>query len=445
MIGEAQAKAILERALGYSRADQTEALLLAGENNLTRFANSAIHQNVAGQNATLHVRAVLGKRIGQASTNDLGDAAVRRVVASARDIARLQAENPDFVSLPAPAPLRAAPGYVARTASWTPEERARAVALICDRAKGAALNAAGACSADVEEIAVANSLGILAYHARTVAEISTVVMSADSSGYAHRVALDAGTIDVAGLADEAVDKALRGRRPIAVPPGDYEVILEPYAVQDIVAFLADLGLNALAVKEQRSFMCGRFGQRLAGENVSLYDDGLDPRGLPLPFDFEGVPKERVDFFTRGVATAVAYDSYLAFQEGKPSTGHALPSPIASGPLPLNMFMEGGSATPGELLSGVKRGLWVTRFWYTRPVEPLQATVTGMTRDGTFLVENGALAGPVKNLRFTQAYLEALNAVDGITRDTQLIHEGGMTFRVPTIKVRKWTFVSATEY
>lgn len=445
MIGEEQAKAILERALGYARADQTEALLLAGENNLTRFANSAIHQNVAERNATLHVRVVVGKRIGQASTNDLSDAAIQRVVGTAREIARLQTENPDFVSLPGPAPTRATPTYIGRTANWRPEDRARAVELICDRAKSAGLTAAGAYSTDSAEVAVANSLGIRAYHARSVVELSTVVMSEDSSGYAHRVGLDVKTVDVGGAADEAVGKALRGRQPATLPPGDYEVILEPYAVQDIVGFLCYLGLNALAVKEQRSFMGGHFGQRLVGANITMFDDGLDPRGLPMPFDFEGVPKQHVDFFEQGVAKAAVYDSYLAFQEGKQSTGHALPSPIANGPLPLNMFMEGGTASTEELVRSVKRGLWVTRFWYTRPVEPLQVIVTGMTRDGTFLIENGEIVGPVKNLRFTQGYLEALNNVEGLSRETRLIQEGGMTFLVPTIKVGKWSFVSATEY
>lgn len=445
MIGEDGAKAVLERSIGYSTADQTEAVLVTHESDLTRFANSAINQNVAEWDATLHIRAVIAKRVGEATTNDLSDVAIKHAVKTAIEIAKLQADNPDFVSLPVATHPRPSAAFIPRTANCSPEERARLVAVVCDQARREGLCAAGACSTESNELAVANSLGVSAYHAQTVADLSTVVMADDSSGYAHRVALDVGTIDPELVAEEAVGKALRGRQPIAVAPGEYEVILEPYAVQDILVFLAYLGLNALAVKEKRSFMDGHFGKRLVGENVSVCDDGLDPLGLPMPFDFEGVPKQHVDFFVDGIARDVVYDSYLASQAGRQSTGHALPSPIVSGPLPLNIFMRGGDATIAELIRSVKHGLWVTRFWYTRPVQMLQAIVTGMTRDGTFLIENGEIVGPVKNLRFTQGYLTALNEVEGISRETSLVREEAIAVRAPTIKVGRWHFVSATEY
>ena len=192
-------------------------------------------------------------------------------------------------------------------------------------------------------------------------------------------------------------------------------------------------------------MAGKFGKRIVGKNISIWDDGFDSRGLPMPFDFEGVPKQRVDIIQSGVAKEVVYDSHTANREGKHSTGHALPAPNTFGPIPLNLFMAPGDSSKEEMLSSTSHGLWVTRFHYVNVVHPLKAVLTGMTRDGTFWIENGEIAYPVKNLRFTQGILEALSRVEQISKRLTLQKTwfGGTV--APALKIESFNFTGATEF
>jgi predicted Zn-dependent protease len=205
-----------------------------------------------------------------------------------------------------------------------------------------------------------------------------------------------------------------------------------------------MGFSALALQEGRSFLCDRLGQQIVSEQISIWDDGLDPRGTPLPFDFEGVPKRRVDLIERGVARGVVYDSETAAREGKRSTGHALPAPNVWGPFPINLFLGTGDRSRSELLGALDRGVLVTRFWYVNPVHPRQAVLTGMTRDGTFLVERGEIVRPVRNLRFTQSMLDALGAtlgVGSVATPTEAFF--GATV-VPPLLLGRFTFTGVSE-
>jgi predicted Zn-dependent protease len=219
-------------------------------------------------------------------------------------------------------------------------------------------------------------------------------------------------------------------------------------VVDLLDFFSWLSFGALPFMEKRSFMSGRIGERLMDEKISIWDDGSSPDGLPTPFDYEGVPKQRVDFIEEGVAKGVVWDSYLAgkYPGDRASTGHALPAGSTFGAIPLNMFMASGDASRDAMIRDTKRGLWVSRFWYTRTVHPLNVVVTGMTRDGTFLIEDGKVVGPVRDMRFTQGYVEALNAVDMVGDDGMLVLAdlGGGVRRVPSLKLAKWTFTGVKE-
>lgn len=445
MLGQKKIRKISDGILSHSTADQTEVICFSGQSGLTRFANSYIHQNVAETSTSVRVRVVLGKRIGVAASNDVSPGSLQRVVDTALEIAKFQPENPDFVSLPEPAPVHRADGYAEATAACTPEERARAVGIICRQAAENGLVASGAFRTEVGEVAVANSLGVFAYHLSTTADLATVIMSDDSAGYADRVAMDVREIETEAAGKEAIDKALRSRTPTELEPGQYTVILEEYAVSEMIDYLSYIGFGARAVQEGRSFMAGNFGKPLVGSNISMWDDGLDGRGLPMAFDFEGVPKQRVDFFERGVASGVVYDSYTAGLEDKQSTGHGLPAPNTFGPLPMNVFMAPGEASKDEMLASTERGLWITRFHYVNIVHPLQAVLTGMTRDGTFLIENGELVRPVKNLRFTQNILKALSQVEMIGRELKLEKAWVGGNLVPALKIRAFEFTGATEF
>jgi PmbA protein len=448
MLGEKRVKELIDGILARSTADQTEVVVLAGDEYLTRFANSTIHQNVAETDTEVRIRVVLGSRVGVATTNNLDDESLARTLENALSIARLQPENPDFKSLPGPQPLPPYSSFSEATARCTPEQRATGAGAICMMARDAGVVASGALTTSVLEAGVANSLGVFGHFETTYAEINTVIMSDTSAGYASDMALDVGDLDFETIGREALDKCLRSQNPRSIEPGEYAVILEPYAVQDFIQMMGYTGFSAVAMQEGRSFMAGKIGQQIVDPRVSIWDDGHDPRGLPIPFDFEGVPKQRVDFIENGVARGVVYDSYRAGkEEGKSSTGHALPAPNAFGPFPLNAFFGPGDATLDEMIASTERGLYITRFHYTRPVEPTRVVVTGMTRDGTFLIENGKIAYPVKNLRFTQSYLAALNQVDRIGKDLRLLSGmGGLGGTVqPALKLNSFTFTGVTEF
>jgi len=445
MLGKKKMREVAERVLSLSTAEQTEVIIMSEDSGLTRFANSYIHQNVAERNAELRVRTVEGKKIGVASINDLSPQAGERVGERAVTIAKLQPENPDFISLPGAAPIAEVEAFDEATAAFSPEARARAVGVICQLAVKNGLIASGAFTTGVFELAVANSLGIFGYYSTTTADVSTVIMSNDSAGYAAATAWKVGEINAEAVATEAVEKALQSRNPKNLPPGRYPVVLEEYAVAAMLGTLARLGFGALAVQEGRSFMVGRFGEQIMSHAISIWDDGLDLTGLPMPFDFEGVPRQRVDLIKEGVAEAVVYDSYTAGKEGKTSTGHGLPAPNTFGPIPGHIFMAPGEASKEEMLSSMERGLWVTRFHYTRPVHPKLAIVTGMTRDGTFLIEKGEIAYPIKNLRFNQSYIEALANVELVSRETRLQQNWFGGTRAPALKLTEFEFTGATEF
>ncbi len=445
MLGEKELRRIVDEVLSASPADETEVLVSAQDSQLTRFADSSIHQNVAESDAVVRVRALVSRRTGVASTNDLSPAGLKGVVARAAESARLQPEDPALLPLAAPQPTARVAAFAEATASCPPDLRARAASDVCRLARDAGMVASGAFSTEARELAVANSRGLFAYHPSTLAELTTVIMGSDSSGYAHRTDLDVACIDCEGAGREAVDRAVRSRQPRGLEPGTYPVLLEPYAVGDLLMFLAYLGFGALAVEEGRSFLGGRLSERVADPRISIWDDGLDPTGVPLPFDFEGVPKERVDIIRQGVATGVVYDRETAARAGRQSTGHGLPAPNTMGPMALNLFMAPGDSSREDMLRSMGRGLWVTRFHYVNPVHPLKTILTGMTRDGTFLVEGGEVVAPVKNLRFTQSALEALDHVLAVGRDTVLLGDppGGM--RVPSLAISEFHFSSATEF
>jgi len=253
-------------------------------------------------------------------------------------------------------------------------------------------------------------------------------------------AIDVSELDRDELTTEVIEKAQRNQNAQPVEPGVYEVVLEEYAVAEMLEFMSFMGFGALAVQEERSFM--RLGEKITGDQVSVWDDGLDRSGIPASFDFEGVPKQRVDLIKNGVASGLVYDMQTAAKERRESTGHGLPAPNTEGPFAVNLFMKPASAVKADINSDIKRGIWVTRFWYVRVVHPKASIITGMTREGTFLIENGKITRPVKDLRFTQSILEALSGTLALTRSTKLqVSEYLGASRVPAVRLKAFDFTS----
>ncbi|HKY52599.1 MAG TPA: TldD/PmbA family protein [Candidatus Limnocylindria bacterium] len=450
LFGEKELREVAQRALTAAKGDQAEALVIARNQSLTRYANAAVHQNVTAREAEVRIRVVVGKRRATATTNRLDAEGLRVAAEAATELARRAPEDPTFGGLPAARPIPTAPSaYVERTAEATPLDRARAAKLVCDAARAQKLVCAGFVSSNVQEIAVASTMGTWAYSPETQAEVQIGAIGDDGSAFAQRVSPDLGALDVEDAAREAVTKAVSAQKPRDMDPGTYEVVLEPYCVRDMVGFLT-AHFTGLAVEEGRSFVGGKIGQSVTGA-VTLIDDPFDTRGIPRPFDFEGQPSERVTLLERGVARGIVYDSSTAHRAGARNTGHALPANAFMPSGPMHARIEPGDASHEELVAGVKKGLLVTRFHYTRWVHQLRTIVTGMTRDGTFAIENGEVAYPIKNLRFTQSYHEAWSGVRAIGKDLRLLvaaEQFGLTVssqRVPAMRLGAFTFTGATRY
>ncbi len=439
---------ILDRALGASEADATEALYMGEDSALTRFANNQIHQNVREHDASLQVRVIDADRIGVASTNRLDDAGIREVVERATAIAGRSAPNPKAAIMPEPDGRQHDPelGFVAATAEAGADARAEGVRAVIAAGEAKRLETSGSFSTSVSTLAVANTHGIRARHRGTSAALLTVMMdgfgSGAASGYAHVGATDIGEIDADAIGRTAAEKgdAMRGAGPL--DPGEYEVVLEEHAVAGLLEYLAYIGFSGLAYEEGRSFM--ELGRQTMAESVSIWDDGADPTGVPSVIDFEGLARQRVSLIERGVATAVVHDAATGARAGTGSTGHGLPAPNLSGPMPMNLFMAAGSTPREELIAGIERGIWVTRFHYINVVHPKKAILTGMTKDGTFLIENGRISRPVMNFRFTQSVPEAFRDVRAIGASTSLLPgEFFGTHCVPAVHLGSFNFTGVT--
>jgi PmbA protein len=439
---------LAERALSYATragATEAEALVLAEDAALTRFANSQIHQNVAETNITINLRFVAGKRVGVASSDRTDDEGLGRLAERAATIARVVEELADWAGLPEPTQVDDVAGaYATATANATPEFRADGTRAVIAAADAAGVNAYGSFSTGTDTTAIANSKGVRVAATRSSSQLLTVSMGPNGgTGYAEQAAVDATAIDASAIGREAAEKARATANAVAIEAGDYPVVLEEYAVVDLLDMLGYLGFSALAVQEGRSFF--EEGRRIGRELVSIADDGHDPAGFPMSFDYEGVAKQRVTLLDEGVCRSVVHDTQTAARAGVASTGHGLPAPNPWGPFPLNMVMAAGDTSRDDLIADLDRGLLVTRFHYTNPVHPKLAIITGMTRDGTFLVEGGRIVGPVRNLRFTQSYLEALDCTAAVASERKTLKGflGGVV--VPAVRLDGWTFTGTTEH
>jgi predicted Zn-dependent protease len=445
MIGREPWISFLKKAVRESPADQTEAILLTEDSSLTRFTQSAIHQHVAERNGTLILRVVFGKKIAVVTTNALNLPSLRDSLQKAISLAKIQHPNEGFISLPGPKPIPEVDTFSKKIDRLTPDKKVKVIKDLFTIVKEKGLQVSGAFSHGKVELAIINSLGVEAYQRYSDLFFHLIAQNEKCSGYASFVSRDPDQLNIDSLAKEAIEKASQGE-PIQIEPGEYEVILEPYAVSELLSFLGYLGFHALAVQEGRSFFCNQFAKKMVDEKVTIYDDGLDPQGLQVPFDFEGIPKQKVVFFEDGIAKGATHDSFTAGREGKSSTGHALIAPNTEGPIPINLLMKEGNSSLEEMIRSVRRGIYVTRFHYINVVEPMKAVLTGMTRDGTFLIEEGEIKSPIKNLRFTESVLKALSRVNAISKDRRVCSEGTVYSRrfvtgvvAPTIKVDGFNF------
>jgi predicted Zn-dependent protease len=426
--------------------DGVEVLFMHECGGLTRFASSRVHQSTAREDTALRVRVISRDRTGVASTNDFSPEGARRAAAAAKEMAAVAAPDPEFPGLAPAAEVPVVDRYFDPTASATPEERAAAVERLVGVCPPGS-SAAGAHETQAIEVGIANTLGQRCWAPSTQASLTTVVTTGDhGSGFAETFTGSLDTIDPEAVGRRAARKALDARDPRPLEPGSYAVVLEPAAVATLVGFLAYEGFGGRAYLEGRSCFSGRQDEQVVAPSISIWDDAADPRTLGMPFDFEGTPRRRVDLIRDGVFLGVAHDRRTARQAGTESTGHGLPPPNPEGPFPLNLFLAPGDATVEEMVRATDRGLLITRFHYSNIVNPLESSITGMTRDGTFLIERGEVVGPVMNLRFTQSIIGALAATTMVGRETELASEFFFSAsRVPALKIESFHFSGRSDH
>jgi PmbA protein len=438
----AAADAVLDIALEESKADETELVLSSQELALSRITHNVIHENLVERDRNLNVRAVVGNRVGVASTNALDRDGIRIAVARAIEIARVSPVDQEFPGLPSAGPATQPMewAYDAPTAALTADQRAAAVAAIVRVMASHKLTAAGYVSTGNSSIAIANSKGVRQFFRSTDSAINIKAMGDDSSGYAEGYSRRFADLDASALGEKAAKRAIAGRNPGSVDPGEYTVILEPPAFREYLVYLSWTGFGAMPFSEGASFMTGHIGERIIGNNVTIDDDFAHPAGAGMPFDFEGVPRQPVPLIDQGIARGVVYDSYYAAKMKHANTGHALPAPNTVGPLPLNIVVKPGAKSADELVRDTKRGLLVCRTWYIRLVDKLQTIITGMTRDGFFLIEDGEVVRGLRNMRFNESIIGSLGRCE---MAKELVRSESHV--VPACKIDGFRFSSGTTF
>jgi predicted Zn-dependent protease len=425
---------------------EVEVTVRRGTEALTRFANSFIHQNVATEVNHVLLRVALdGRNAATSLDGPADDASLERAIEGVLEAIRVRPPDPEWPGL---APRAAAPEvdhWDDATAAADPDERARRVRAFVDA--GGGLETAGFCSTGAINVAFANSAGQRLTGRSTVAEIDGIARTPTADGSGRQASVRLADLDGRPVGERAARKARDASDATDLEPGRYEVILEPNCVADILSFLLVYGFNAKSVEEGRSF--AQVGEPQFDPSVSLRDDVTDAGTIGIPFDVEGTPKRPLDLVRAGTTVGLLQTRRTAHAAGAgaESTGHAVEGGAAYGALGANLILEAGDRASTDLIAGVERGVLVTDFWYTRILDPRTQVVTGLTRNGVWLIEDGRIARPVTNFRFTQSFLDAIGpgAVRGIGADPTLVIGGwDSIYVVPSLHLGSWNFTGGAK-
>ena len=435
-----QAFALMKKVLSYSKADECEVNLSSNENGNIRYAINAVSTSGKTVQSSLVVASAFGKKLGIATINEFDDASLEKVVRRAEELAQLAPENPEYVPFLGPQNYAEPKMFVPATAAITPKQRADFVAQSVAIAKASKAISAGFLEDSSGFSAIMNSKGLLAYSTSTNVNFSVTVRTEDGkgSGYAIRGFNDVSKLDTKLATEVATEKAVKSATAKAIEPGKYTVILEPAAVAVLMENLF-FSMDARQADEGRSFLSKaggttRLGEKLVDERVNVYSDPLNPDLPTNTWNGDGRPQEKVSWIEKGVVRNMTYSRYWAEKKGV----KAIPGPDAA-------IMEGGTKTLEELIAGTKKGVLVTKLWYIRNVDPQTLLLTGLTRDGTFYIENGKIQYPVKNFRFNESPIIMLNNLEELGKVERTVStESNINYLMPPLKVRDFTFSSLSD-
>ena len=444
MLSKEQAYEVIDRVLAKVKGYQALILINAEETGLTRFANSEIHQNVFKDDLELEIQIKREKKTARISTNQLDEdslkVAVNQVIANLEIIPAGEIELP-LVDYPTEIAVEEVdPGL---EQNFAVEKRAELIKQGLSQL-GPDYQAAGSLALNKKVLALGNSNGIKRYARGDTVSFNTVVMHQSGvSGYAESLSDQGDDLDLLAQFELADRKARTGLEPVNLEPGAYTVILEPLAVGDLLSYLAYTGFSGRSVQKGMSFLAGKIGEKVFGENITITDNHLDQNTISIPFDFEGAARKKVRIIERGRAKELVYDLASSIRDQVITTGHSVGNRDLGG-FPINLVMDGGDKSRNDLIAGTERGILVTRFHYMNIIDPRQALFTGLTRDGTYLIEQGTIKTGIKNLRFTESMLQAFNRVTGISKERQKVpHFYGYSY-VPALKIDDFHFTGRTE-
>jgi predicted Zn-dependent protease len=430
-----EALKILEKVLGYADAEAVVATMGGGSQASTRFADNAITQNVRQNNISLRVSCASGESHGSAVTNDLSDESLRSLVQRAQAIAKVSPPDPEYMPPVEVAESKKYPkveAYFEQTLGYDPLAKATDIAAAVKPVKAKNFRLSGAYSSGYGFGAFANSAGLRGYHRSTDGEIHATVLTPTGSGWAEKAANNVADIDVQDVVGRALKIAESSQDPADSEAGKYAAILSPPALAEMLMFMFWGGFDAKATDEGRTFLRGKLGAKVCGENVSLRSDPSDKRCPGSPFQHDGLTSPTLHWMRDGVVENLSYSRFWAKKQGKKPTG-----------MPSNIIMEGGDTSVQDMIASTEKGVLITRFWYIRFVDPMVPLVTGMTRDGLFLIEDGRVTKPIKHLRFNVKLLELLSGVEALGEPVRTGEYISML--VPTVKVRDFNFTSTTKF
>ncbi|MEY4931288.1 MAG: hypothetical protein RI909_2012 [Bacteroidota bacterium] len=435
-----EAQALLKKVLSYSKADECEVNLTGNDSANIRYARNSVSTSAKVSSSQLVVSSAYGKKLGVATINEFDDASLEKVVRRSEELAQLAPENPEYVPFLGPQKYAESATYVPATAAITPRLRSDLVAASLQVARDAKAVAAGFLEDNSGYSAMANSKGLFAYNTSTNTNFSITVRTEDGrgSGYATRGYNDVTKLDTKKATQIATEKAVKSAEAKAIEPGKYTVILEPAAVAVLLERIF-FGLDARQADEGRSFLSKaggttRLGEKMVDERVNIYSDPLHPELPTSTWSGDGRPQEKVSWVEKGVIKNFSYSRYWAEKKGV----KAIPGPDGA-------IMEGGTKSLEELIAGTKKGVLVTRLWYIRDVDPQSLLLTGLTRDGTFYIENGKIQYPIKNFRFNESPIIMLNNLEELGKVERTVSvESNANYLLPPIKVRDFTFSSLSD-
>lgn len=448
MINEAKAKQIIDGAIRYARrkVDGIEVTLSGSNIATSRFANNGMTQNQFPTTESVAVRVLLKGRQARLNGDDLSEKGLRALVDNAIVAVKLLEKDKELQPLVKPKgrKSKAVNRFDSKTAKMSAMDRALEVRKVIDVANAKKLISSGVYASGEMYTAIGNSAGHFAYHRETSAECSITMTAPDSSGWVKAQAVKASEIDVAELAERAALKATMSANPQEVDPGKYTVILEPAAALDMIGQLW-YSFAGTSHVDKLSCLLGKLGKKVFGDNVTFVDDVTHKDQSGTPFDGEGLPRQSLALVEDGVVKNFVYGRRSAKALKCECTGHGLSEPSAMGDYPMNMVMKGGDSSVEEMVRSTDRGILVTRVWYVREVDPTTMLITGLTQDGTFLIENGAIKCGIKNMRFNVSVIEMLNSILALSPEGRSSGEEAPTAVMPALKVSGFNFTERTLY